>query len=214
MEGVEIVVVVDDPIREREGRAKLLARRVRAVLLPLARRKLRERLRIAGPRPHARPRKAQFGRCVHADEDESGRAAEGRNLCWIPDRIDDVAPAQTGNQPLRENTEPAVFPKERTDPDEMFALGGESARGGLLANDVGEGMNRKTSSPQVGRDLTLARGVGARDAQNETHRLRAYWEDPRERDRFRTEELEGSAIAVVHPGPGRGGPAPAARMEA
>jgi len=184
MEGVEIAVVVDEPICERESRSELLARRVRAVLLPLARLKLRERLRIAGPCPETRPRKAQLGRCVNADEDESGRAAEGSNLSWIPNRIDDIASAQTGDQSLRENTEPALFPKERAYPNEVLAFGRESARGGLLSDDIGERIHGEPPSPQVCGHLALARGVWARDAQNETHRLRAYREDSRERDRL------------------------------
>ena len=147
MESVEIAIVVDEPIRERESRSELLARRVRAVLLPLARLKLRERLRIAGPCPETRPRKAQLGRCVNADEDESGRAAEGSNLSWIPNRIDDIAQAQPGDQSLRENPGPALFPKECAYPNEVFAFGRESSRSGLLSDDVGERMHGETTSP-------------------------------------------------------------------
>lgn len=82
----------------------------------------------------------------------------------IPDRINDVPPFQAGEQSLRKNSESTLFAQERADPDQMLALGRESLRGGLFTDDVGERMYGEAPGPQVLGNLTLARGVRARDS--------------------------------------------------
>jgi len=164
MKEVEIAVVVDEPVGEGEGRAELLAGRVRAVFLCFLGGKLRKRVRVARPSPEPRSCKAQFGGSINADEDESGHLSERFDLGRIPDRINRVPPLQSGEQPLRENSESTLFAKKRPYPDEMFALGRESSGGRLLADDVGKGVNGETPGSQVVGNFTLARGIRARDA--------------------------------------------------
>ncbi len=149
MEQVQIAVVVEDSVGEGERRAELLPGGVRAVFLLFLGRKLRERIRIARPSPEARSCETHFGGSVNSDEDESGQLSKRLDLSRIPDRINGVPPVQSREQSLRKNSESALFAKQRSDPDEMLALGREPSGGGLLANDVGEGMNGETPGSQV-----------------------------------------------------------------
>ena len=115
----------------------------------------------------ARTRKAQLGRRMDPDQDETREPPKNCDLGGVAYRIDRDSPTQPRQDSRGQSTGAAGLSQPIAQAYEMFPLRGQVQPRRLVTDHIGQGVDRKSQGLEKATHHTLTGGIGTRDTEGD-----------------------------------------------